>query len=306
MCKNRNTFSVQCHTQSSNSLMYLQWNTTALKSIQHCALPPLTYPRAHWHYITHSHPQLPHHTKFICSHSHHTHTQCQLSHSYFYRSFPNSNLNGPSHSISPFGHGGNQSIYNHYTTAPYAMYTAPQYTTANPNRCPSNANDATLVEQHPLHERRRRASLDGSASTSTGHGQRERRTSMSTRASTRRDGSQRTKFSNGAGRCAVAGCSSMADTGDDEAIPDDDDDDGHDDSIPIAVTNHSYSVRKSETVIEEGRNDTDHVSVYWPFFNSFYSFSMYSCDVFYSIIHLWFSYSPFLITFVKLDYVFLV
>lgn len=34
----------------------------------------------------------------------------------------------------------NINLYNNYANAPYATYTAPQYTTANPNRCPANAN----------------------------------------------------------------------------------------------------------------------------------------------------------------------
>lgn len=40
---------------------------------------------------------------------------------------------------SNFGHS-NINLYNNYASASYATYTAPQYTTANPNRCPANAN----------------------------------------------------------------------------------------------------------------------------------------------------------------------
>lgn len=40
---------------------------------------------------------------------------------------------------SNFGHS-NINLYNNYASASYATYTAPQYTTANPNRCPPNAN----------------------------------------------------------------------------------------------------------------------------------------------------------------------
>lgn len=40
---------------------------------------------------------------------------------------------------SNFGHG-NINLYNNYASASYSTYTAPQYTTANPNRCPPNAN----------------------------------------------------------------------------------------------------------------------------------------------------------------------
>lgn len=40
---------------------------------------------------------------------------------------------------STFGHS-SINLYNNYASTPYATYTAPQYTTANPNRCPPNAN----------------------------------------------------------------------------------------------------------------------------------------------------------------------
>lgn len=38
-----------------------------------------------------------------------------------------------------FGHT-NINLYNNYASSSYATYTSPQYTTANPNRCPANAN----------------------------------------------------------------------------------------------------------------------------------------------------------------------
>lgn len=38
-----------------------------------------------------------------------------------------------------FGHT-NINLYNNYASSSYATYTSPQYTTANPNRCPPNAN----------------------------------------------------------------------------------------------------------------------------------------------------------------------
>lgn len=38
-----------------------------------------------------------------------------------------------------FGHT-NINLYNNYASSSYATYTQPQYTTANPNRCPANAN----------------------------------------------------------------------------------------------------------------------------------------------------------------------
>lgn len=50
-----------------------------------------------------------------------------------------SSLNGPH--LSPFAVHSNLNLYNHYASASYATYTSPQYTTANPNRCPSNTND---------------------------------------------------------------------------------------------------------------------------------------------------------------------
>lgn len=156
------------------------------------------------------------------------------------------------------------------------MYTSPQYTTANPNRCPSNANDI-ILEQHPLHERRRRASVGGSSAfTSVERGHRDRRTSMSQKVSTRRDGSQCSKFGNGAERCAVAEGSSNTAIGDCGSQDDDNDDENHDDSIPIAVTNHSFSTRKCEAVIEEGQND--HVSV--ANFGFYAPVSIYECCFF--------------------------
>lgn len=41
---------------------------------------------------------------------------------------------------SSFSNHSNINLYNNYASASYATYTAPQYTTANPNRCPANAN----------------------------------------------------------------------------------------------------------------------------------------------------------------------
>lgn len=38
-----------------------------------------------------------------------------------------------------FGHT-NINLYNNYASSSYATYKSPQYTTANPNRCPANAN----------------------------------------------------------------------------------------------------------------------------------------------------------------------
>lgn len=50
---------------------------------------------------------------------------------------------------SNFGHS-NVNLYNNYASASYATYTAPQYTTANPNRCPANANvRASSSGAHP-------------------------------------------------------------------------------------------------------------------------------------------------------------
>lgn len=59
---------------------------------------------------------------------------------------------GSSLGNSNFGNS-NINLYNNYASASYATYTAPQYTTANPNRCPANANikasssDAASIEQ---------------------------------------------------------------------------------------------------------------------------------------------------------------
>lgn len=36
----------------------------------------------------------------------------------------------------------NINLYNNYASASYNTYTTPQFTTANPNRCPANANIA--------------------------------------------------------------------------------------------------------------------------------------------------------------------
>lgn len=52
---------------------------------------------------------------------------------------PNEHTNTSSLGNSNFGHS-NINLYNNYASASYATYTAPQYTTANPNRCPANAN----------------------------------------------------------------------------------------------------------------------------------------------------------------------
>lgn len=163
--------------------------------------------------------------------------------------FSYSTLNGPSHNITPFGHG-SQSVYNRYK-APYATYTAPQYTTANPNRCPPNTNAqmdlpydeaTTSIKMHyddqPHHSR---------------HGVRK-------------------KFGSNTDGSDDGACSSSAA-----------------DAAIVTVTNHSFQPRKSETVIEEGHHDINHVRIL--------SLSLYflrvlffSCLIFFHFVFLFLSF----------------
>lgn len=43
-------------------------------------------------------------------------------------------------------------LYNNYAGTSYATYTAPQYTTANRNRCPANANIKPTTSEHREYE----------------------------------------------------------------------------------------------------------------------------------------------------------
>lgn len=58
----------------------------------------------------------------------------------------------------------NVNLYNNYASASYATYTAPQYTTANPNRCPANANvkstsSGAITGDHPESRTQNRPSI---------------------------------------------------------------------------------------------------------------------------------------------------
>lgn len=58
----------------------------------------------------------------------------------------------------------NVNLYNNYASASYATYTAPQYTTANPNRCPPNANvkptsSGAITGDHPESRTQNRPSI---------------------------------------------------------------------------------------------------------------------------------------------------
>lgn len=117
----------------------------------------------------------------------------------------------------------NINLYNNYASASYNTYTTPQFTTANPNRCPANANIAPT---------------SSTAATNVEHCEYE--TTVKTtnkKSSTYKYGhhlSRKSKFDNGNG----SGSS----------------------DITVVANNTSYTTtkherRSNESVIEEGHNN---------------------------------------------------
>lgn len=96
-------------------------------------------------------------------------------------------------------------MYNNYASSSYATYTAPQYTTANPNRCPPNANIIPNIKP-TCGGSGGGGSGGGGASSSSNSGSRQDNRSSSNKSSSHRFGHhvlRKSKFDNGSGSDTV-------------------------------------------------------------------------------------------------------